>query len=60
MVLGEKHALGGAKNPIWNMSLMLFWRSEHTMGRIVILSKRFLRGEGSGRSARGVAFFATQ
>jgi hypothetical protein len=27
---------------------------------IVILNKRFLRSEGSGRAARSVAFFATQ
>jgi hypothetical protein len=33
---------------------------EQAMGMIVILNKRFLRSEGSGRAALSAAFFAAQ
>src|ERR1017187_692565 len=35
------------------------YRFGYWFSLIVILSKRFLRSEGSGRAARSVAFFAT-
>jgi hypothetical protein len=52
-------------NPaIWDLA---FFLPEAVFGQflrrhlsIVILNKRTLRGEGSGRAARCVAFFATQ